>query len=432
MLRALFTVLVLMLKGSVCSFAENNVTFSGHVKSQLGATHLPPAALLRNFGPATPSNGEFNTRLITGAEVEHFTFDVQGEFLAITGDSLRAGRRLENLLDAIEGSPTSVPPDRARLFGLQTDRRRFFGLTSEVLDDNSSQAVARLDRMTVGYTTEQGVLRIGRQALTLGNGMVFQALDVLNPFAPTAIDKDYKSGDDMLYTQYLFSDGSDVSAVGIPRRDPSTHELESDQSSAMARYQRQFDALTVQVLGGAHYGEAFFGFGASRSVFDGIIRSDVAFEDVADTGIRPVIVLNFDRTWEIHGMNVSSFVEYYHNEIGVSDARYKAPGEALLNRLFRGEVFTLGRDYLALGGQLELSPLVNFYPLVITNLGDSSGVFQLRLLFDLLQDARAQIGCSLPYGPSESEFGGFELKQDTELSPGKEAFVRLSYYFSLR
>ena len=46
-------------------------------------------------------------------------------------------------------------------------------------------------------------------------------MDIFNPFSPTAVDKEYKSGDDMLYAQWLFTKGDDLQLIAIPRHNTS-------------------------------------------------------------------------------------------------------------------------------------------------------------------------------------------------------------------
>ena len=53
----------------------------------------------------------------------------------------------------------------------------------------------------MGFATDHVVMRFGRQAITWGNGLVFNAMDIFNPFDPAAVDKEYKTGDDMIYGQ---------------------------------------------------------------------------------------------------------------------------------------------------------------------------------------------------------------------------------------
>ena len=56
-------------------------------------------------------------------------------------------------------------------------------------------------------------------------------MDVFNPFDPAAVDKEYKTGDDMLYGQYLLNNGNDMQGVAMVRRNPLNRRCGSDQSS---------------------------------------------------------------------------------------------------------------------------------------------------------------------------------------------------------
>jgi hypothetical protein len=60
-------------------------------------------------------------------------------------------------------------------------------------------------------------VRVGRQALTWGSGLVFRPMDLFNPFSPTATDTEYKPGADMVYVQQVFADGSDLQLIVVPR-----------------------------------------------------------------------------------------------------------------------------------------------------------------------------------------------------------------------
>ena len=79
-------------------------------------------------------------------------------------------------------------------------------------------------------------MKFGRQAITWGNGLIYNVMDIFNPFDPAAVDKEFKTGDDMLYGQYLLSGGNDVQGVMVFRRDPITEDVEADQSSLAFKY----------------------------------------------------------------------------------------------------------------------------------------------------------------------------------------------------
>ncbi|MDH5356314.1 MAG: DUF1302 family protein, partial [Gammaproteobacteria bacterium] len=104
---------------------------------------------------------------------------------------------------------------------LINDDNRLMDLTSEIRSGGNISAAHRFDRLHLTYTSEQLVFRLGRQAVSWGNGLFYHPMDVFNPFAPASIDKEYKAGDDMLYTQYSFDNGNDLQAVWVVRRNDS-------------------------------------------------------------------------------------------------------------------------------------------------------------------------------------------------------------------
>ena len=91
---------------------------------------------------------------------------------------------------------------------------------------------ASIDRLAVTYTTPDLVVRVGRQAITWGSGLVFRPMDLFDPFSPTATDTECKPGVDMLYVQRLFADGSDLQFILAPRPAREGGPVTADASSA--------------------------------------------------------------------------------------------------------------------------------------------------------------------------------------------------------
>ena len=161
-----------------------------------------------NWAPVAEDFG-FDARLNLAWRANGWDLLADAQFGAFYGDSIELTRGFGEQLQALYPR-------------LPSDDRRLFDLTQINEDEAKLAAVSRLDRFSVGYTGDNGVLRLGRQAVTWGNGLIFNTvMDIFNPFDPTAIDKEYKSGDDILYGQYLRDNGDDFqvlrSFVGIPR-----------------------------------------------------------------------------------------------------------------------------------------------------------------------------------------------------------------------
>ncbi len=75
----------------------------------------------------------------------------------------------------------------------------------------------------------------------------------------------------------------------------------------------------------------------------------------------PSLVTSLSYSWTWGGKNVSGVVEYFYNGFGKSDGCYSleclAENPELLKRIARGELFTLGRNYLAASAMIEIHPL---------------------------------------------------------------------------
>ncbi|OAD19646.1 hypothetical protein THIOM_004705 [Candidatus Thiomargarita nelsonii] len=302
---------------------------------------------------------------------------------------------------------------------LPNDKLRLFNLTDEWGNSDKLEAVHRLDRLFVGYSGEQLVLRLGRQAVTWGNGLIFQPLDIFSPFSPTEIDKDYKTGDDMLYGQWLFENGNDLQMILLPRRHPDTEQVESDQSSLAFKYhgidQADFDLLLAR-----HYDENVFGIGLSKDIAEAVWRLDISLTWLKEGNKALSLVSNIDYSWVWFDKNFYGYLEYFRNGLGETQrAKYLSPDPALQSRLQRGEIYTLGRDYLGSGLQIELTPLFNLYSNWIGNLHDSSGIFQIRGIYDWMENVQLIVWLDLAYGDKGTEFG----------EAVDSAYFRLIYYF---
>jgi hypothetical protein len=217
--------------------------FGGHVKYQYSRTDYRADDLGALFGDDPANDNSLDLRLKAERRAGQWDFAAHYEVLALTGDSVATRHAL-----AAAGFPQRGP-----VSGLPDDRTRLFDLTSQFIDEEHTVAVQRLDRLSVGYTSARASVRFGRQAMSWGNGLVFQPLDFVNPFSPFAIDKDYKTGDDLLFGEWLPTVAQELQAIIVPRRDPDTHDVESAESTFAGKYRRRFETLGLELLAARHY-----------------------------------------------------------------------------------------------------------------------------------------------------------------------------------
>jgi hypothetical protein len=395
-------------------------SLGGHIKYHFSATHYDSDNLNVQYGSQSPVDNFFDFRLTAENRWGAWNTEIHYEILALYGDTPETEKKLTDIgLSSMVG-------------GLPKDNRRLFKLTDEWGNSNKLDAVQRLDRFYLGYNGEQLVIRFGRQTVSWGNGLIFQPLDIFSPFSPTAIDKEYKTGDDMLYGQWLFENEDDLQMILLPRRNLQNNQIESKQSTLAFKYHGRYQEIwEFDLLAARHFDENVFGFGLSRDILEAVWRFDVSATRLKKGTTTVSLITNIDYSWVWFERNFHGYIEYFRNGVGNAQAdHYLSPEPALQARLERGEVYTRGRDYFGSGIQIELTPLFNFYTSWIANLHDNSGFFQIRGIYDWAEDLQLIAWFDRPYGDKDSEFGGIPIEgSDQYIAPGRRAYLRLTYYF---
>ena len=390
----------------------------GHVKGQVRSTYYPDDSVFREVVSATAHDQGAELRLNFRGDVDRIAVVADYQLLARFGDTLELSQSFDGLF--------LVPP------ALPDDDRRWWDLTHTISDRDSRLLVQRLDRLHVGYTGDATVIRFGRQAVSWGNGLIYNPMDFFNPFDPAAIDTEYKIGDDMLYGQYLLDSGSDWQFVSVQRRNDEGDVSSSVQSNAIKFHgfglEREVDLLLAE-----HFDDTVIAGGGALNVGEAVLRGDLVLTDT-DDGWEASVVANWSWSWVWAGHNVSAVAEYFHNGFGLRQSDYTpekiADATDLVDRLNRGELFTLGRHYLAGSLQIEVTPLLNVTPNVFINLGDQSALAQLVASWDLAEDWQVLGALTLPIGPSGTEYGGLESGiEGLRLSTGPAIFAQLAIYF---
>jgi len=415
LLTALTTIAVAAEQGS----PETDWTFGGHSKFQYIHTHIPDDSVLQGISGDSLQDLNLEIRLQAAARRERWDFKTDFQFITVHSDRLSASDEL----------PLPLFPGA----GIINDDRRWFNLTHVIHNEDKNATLVRLDRISVGYTGDKTVIRFGRQAISWGNGLLYTPMDIFNPFDPTTVDKEFKSGDDMLYGQYLLNDGSDIQTVAVVRRDLVSGDVETDQSSLALKYHGFIGGYEYDLLLAEHYGELVIGLGGSADIAGAVWRGDLVWTDT-DTGSVLTAVAGTSYSWMTGQHNWTGALEYYYNGFGQTGGDYSAEGlaanPALLQRLARGELFNLGRHYLGASATVEVTPLLILGPNVFVNLTDPSALAQLVMTYDWKQDLQVLAALNVPIGSKGSEYGGIEVQQPGfYISTGPSLFAQLAWYF---
>ena len=410
-----FALLILLLITCVAR-AELLQFNNGHAKGQYQLASYPDDSLLRELvgTPAHDINGDL--RLLVGGNKDRFDWKADYQMVGRSGDSLALSK-------ALQGSFFAPSADL-------NDDRRLMDLTHTLSEHDDYVLVHRLDRLHAGYTGDQAVLRLGRQAISWGNGLIYNPVDFFNPFDPAAVDKEYKSGDDMLYGQYLQNSGNDFEFVSVWRRDENGN-TGNDVNTQTLKYHSFIGEGELDLVAARHYEDDILSAGGLTNLGGAIVRGD-ALMTHTDSDTYASAVINLSYSWLGFGKNMSGVIEYFFNGMGLRESDYNRleQNPDLTDRLQRGEIFTVGRHYLAGGLSIEVTPLFIFTPNMFFNLGDTSGLLQLVGNYDLAQNWQLLVAGNVPFGDDGTEFGGLDTPvEDLQFSSGPSLFAQIAFYF---
>jgi len=413
--------LALLLGPGVIARAQGTtVDFGGRVSNQLVLTSYPDHSLYRDLTGKRSLDDNFEARLNLALDRGPFKLDASYQLIGLFGDTIDVTRDFRPGLEAFVGR---YPKDDARLFNL----------TYVFHDEGQAAVLQRADRLSLGYTSRKAVVRVGRQALTWGNGMIYTPMDILNPFDPAAVDKEYKLGDDMLYGQLLRGNGDDLQGVAVFRRNLGTGDPAAASSSFALKYHGLAGSGEFDLLGALHYDDPLVAAGGSLGLGGAVWRGDAVFT-FTDQKTSLTAVTSLGDSWVWGGKNMNGMVEYFFNGFGQSGGHYDpqslAQNPELVRRLARGELFTLGRHYLAANVLMELHPLFRVTPNLFVSLSDGSALVQIVTQNDLKESLVLLGAIGIPLGARGTEYGGIETEVPGRyLSRGPSLFLQLNWYF---
>ena len=383
------------------------------------ASALPEHDVQRQVDNTPSYDHTFDLRTMVSHDVGELRFILDHSVVLLSGDATAIGRDPNSAVDQT----------------VTSDAKRWVDLTWNIEDGKRHQSFHRLDRAAVQWRPGDWSVTLGRQAVSWGSGIVFQPMDLFSPFSPTVVDRDYKSGEDILLVDRLLKNGHDLQLLHVVRRDDEGH-VSNRVSSTGFKWHGYAGNIEFEGIVGRHYDEQVIGLSLRLPVGQALLRADVIateHETLSSRGQWRVSgIVNADMTFMVGERNGYAFAEYFYNDWGVGDL----PNNilelplALQERLARGELFNLMRDYIAIGGSIEWHPLIRQTLTIISNLHDGSSLLQMEVGFDPNDHQALQFGWIEPLGRAGDEFGGVPIVGDALTSGGaSRVYLRWAYFF---
>jgi len=306
-----------------------------------------------------------------------------------------------------------------------------FNLTQVWQSDANTYVTNTIDRLNVSVTSDRFVLKLGRQAITWGNGLVFHPGDILAPFSPGAVDTSYKTGADMVYGQVLFDSGADIQAVWVPRAATTGGPIVFDGSTFAVRGSFDVGPLSSGIMLARDHGDTVGSLTLAGPLGGASWNAEYVDWSVGGTH-APSWLINIANFGSAFGKNISYFAEVYHNGFGVSPGTpLDSLPASLSKRMATGQVFYAGTDFLTLGGQVQVTPDLSLSPNAIFSLTDQSALASISASYTISDNTNVVLYLTRPFGPNGSDFGGRETTAGSGVffGPSPAALLQLVHFF---
>ena len=273
-----------------------------------------------------------------------------------------------------------------------------------------------LDRAYVALHFSPLELSIGRQALGLGRGVLFSAVDVFAPFSPLEVDREWRRGVDAVHAEWSFGEYLSSDVIGA-----ADHHFRDGALLGRVRgYIGDFDAA---LLGGKRAADWMLGGTASAVLGDAEVHGEAAWFRTDGSGFEcgwlgserwvARFVAGGSYQFDV-GRGLRLLAEYHYSGFGLRDVGRDASlllDPAFQLRLARGDTQLLGRHVLAVVLSYDLADTVSGSLTSLVSPIDGSGLVAPSITFNysdtvtLLASGYVPWGAKPREGAPRSEYG---------------------------
>ncbi len=286
---------------------------------------------------------------------------------------------------------TFVSTGDFRIAKHQSEERQFIDLSQTFVEDDNAFYEHRLYRAALTYESENFELEIGRQQIPWGIGHFFTPTDLFNPFSPTQIELEERDGVDAVNLTLKNLYGTKAQFVYTP----PGKQLHPQRF--LGRISKDISGYEVGILGGRYKRDHALGFDIQGNLGDSAVRGEFLFREAELEKDFIQFTVNADYNFP---HNVYGLLEYHFNGQGRRYAK-----DYQLDRLIRGEIRELGRNYLAALLGYDLTSLLRFEQRAIWNMHDTSIFLRPELQYEVLTNVLITLGAQIFLGANNDEYG---------------------------
>ena len=267
---------------------------------------------------------------------------------------------------------------------------QYWDAESGYLENSRAHGRHRLYRASMTFSSGYTDIKFGRQRVAWGTGRFWSPLDILNPIAPTRLEREERPGVDALLVEREFGPLSQASFVYAPQHDRR-------DASAAARFHGNFRKVDYSLVWGKFGQDHMLGIDIATQLGNAGIRSEVTYTRPERGEAYRRVLLGIDYAF---ANTLTLSAEWFYNGRGATD---KADYD--FNGLFAGRVQSLARNYTGLYAGYEITPLLKWNNYVVLNLNDRSRYFAPSLAYSVRENLEWTVGVQQFGGAAGSEFG---------------------------
>lgn len=333
---------------------------------------------------------------------------------------IKAEAALENLW--LYSDPSGIIP-------LSSDPpNTLLNLTKTWREDESWSSRLHVDRLNLRGRHGSFRWTAGRQAYGFGNILLFSPLDVIAPFAPDAIDAEYRPGIDALRADLVTTAGDQFSSLAV-------FDSDSGQNSYLATGSLNHSGIDLLLIGGKLRSRTMGGAGLAGSLGGLGVKGELAWYEGEDVGmpggdLHDDFPIAATELWYRFENGLILLVEYLHNGAG-SDEPAGYLQTATSAAFTEGLSTLLGQNYLLLAPSYEVHPLVSVSVLGIWNLNDESYLLRPQCSLSLSDNLTVDLFYTFNRGtaPVAGPLPGLQVPQSEFGLYGDSAALYLRWYF---
>ena len=304
-------------------------------------------------------------------------------------------------------------------------------LNWQLAKDNDGTWRHEIDRAMVAYRANWGNLTVGRQAVGLGRGTIFSAVDLFAPFAPTEVDREWRRGIDAARLEYQLTPVQSIEALAIFGEN-------IDHSAFLGRWRGYLGNIDAALLGGFRSEDWLIAGVGSAALFDAEVHAEAALFKVHegwpdgalfdDDQLVAKMLLGGSYTFD-WGTGLTLMGEYHYSGFGVRDTKddlsQALDHKQFQTRLLRGDTQILGQHGLA--GRLSYQFGIDWNTdlLLLLNPVDGSGLISPTAVYTVNDNVSITASLFIPWGETPKND---TLQSEYGATPAS-LFLQLSMYY---